>query len=84
METDRQTLQDRLDRDRLDRDRNGYIITWMSHPEMVVYYTSPKSFLITFFQFVGLITLGTLVNYDWLVYYDTEGEMLYIIIGDIH
>ncbi len=35
METDRQTLQDRLDRDRLDRERNGYIINWMSRPKVI-------------------------------------------------
>ena len=29
-----------------------------------VYYTSPQSFLV--FLFVGLTTLGTLVNFDWL------------------
>ena len=31
------------------------------------YYTSPQSFNIVFL-FVGLTTLGTVVNFDWFVY----------------
>ena len=32
--------------------------------QLAVYYTGPQSFIITFFSFVDLTTLGTLVNFD--------------------
>ena len=36
---------------------------------LAVYYTYPQSFKITLvFSFVGLTTLGTLVNFVWLVH----------------
>ena len=34
-----------------------------------VYYTSPQSFIITFFLFIGYTTLGTLSeSFDWLIH----------------
>ena len=35
--------------------------------QWAVYYTSSQCFIITFL-FVGLTTLGTIVNFDWVVY----------------
>ncbi len=33
-----------------------------------VYYTSPQILMVTFFLFVGLTILGTLLNFNWLAY----------------
>ena len=35
--------------------------------QWAVYYTSPQSFFYNVFLFVDSTTLGTLVNFDWLV-----------------
>ena len=36
--------------------------------QLAVFYTSPKSFIITFFLFVGVTTFGTSVNFDCFVH----------------
>ena len=35
--------------------------------QCAVYYTSPKNFIKNVFLFVGLTTLGTLVNFGWFI-----------------
>ena len=34
--------------------------------QVAVYYTSPQNIILTLILFVGLTTLGTLVNFKWL------------------
>ena len=37
--------------------------------QWAVYYISPQGFFLITFLYVGVTTLGTLMNFDWLVYY---------------
>ena len=41
----------------------------------LLHYTGPQSFIIMCFFFIGLTTLGTILNFDWL------GHLVMITLG---